>query len=174
MIGFVSDLITNVGAAIGRPQNGAYWHGRTSDARPYICGRGPLGVRLPDGFSLCDSCLLIANKTSPPVLGGEVFCKVRLPHDITDTVGNHSGAVGELVDILQGCDTGQNQHGIHIGFNAGDDVRIHTVADKGDVLRVTVQPIQTVAQHQGVGLAHKISLLAGGQLNGSDQRAGGG
>ena len=78
-------------------------------------------------------------------------------------------AVGEVIDVLLGGDTAENQHRVYVGFDARNDVGIHAVADEGDVLAVTAEKSQTVSKHNRVGLAHKICLLARCDLNGSNK-----
>ena len=74
-----------------------------------------------------------------------------------------------MLDPLPVGDPGEDQDGVQPALDAGHDVGVHPVADDGGVLGVDPQQVQAGAHHQGVGLAHIVGLLAGGQLDGGHQ-----
>jgi len=94
--------------------------------------------------------------------------------DIADTVQNDGGLIGIGLSGFSGGDTGENQNRICTGFQTGNDVSVHAVADDDGFVGVAAKHPQAGTHHERVGFAAKIGLLAGGQFNGSDKRAAGG
>ena len=69
------------------------------------------------------------------------------------------------MQCFPGGHAGEHEDGGHAAFHAGDDVRIHAVADHDGFGRVAAQQAETGAHHERIRLAAKIGLPAGGHLN---------
>ena len=76
-----------------------------------------------------------------------------------------------ILYILAGGTAGEHQNGVQTGFNAGNNIGIHAVADHSRLVRVHTKQAQTGAHHQRVRLADIVCGLAGGQLNRRNQCA---
>lgn len=89
----------------------------------------------------------------------------NLPH----VLEHQTGAVGEVPDGLAAGNAGEHQGGIQARFDTGYNIGIHTVADNGGFLGVDAQELEARAHHEGVGLADKVGVFPGDQLNGGHQ-----
>ena len=91
--------------------------------------------------------------------------------DVADTVEHRAGTVGVFVERRLRGDAGEDEHGGHAAFHAGDNVRIHPVADHDGLGAVAAETLESGAHHQRVRLADIVCGLAGGQLNRRNQCA---
>lgn len=85
--------------------------------------------------------------------------------DVADAVEHRAGAVGVFVERRLRGDAGEDEHRGHAAFHAGDDVRVHPVADHDGLGAVAAETLEPGAHHQRIRLADKVCLLVGRQLN---------
>ena len=94
--------------------------------------------------------------------------------EIADALVDAEGAEREIVDVLAGRGTGQDQVGAQAGLDTRAHVRVHAVADHCGALGVRADLVQASADHDGVRLAHEVGLLSGrGRDHCGDGAAGG-
>lgn len=91
-----------------------------------------------------------------------------------DIVESEIGLVGVAVEIAGLGDAGEDQDGVDFGFDAGNDVGVHAVADNGCFFATALQDFQGVTHDERIGFADIIGLAAGGQLDGGQQSPAGG
>ena len=92
---------------------------------------------------------------------------------IANAVQNYRWAECKFVEVFLFRYARKHQHGIHFGFNARDDIRVHSVTDDNGILAAASKLFERVAHHQGIWLADIVCLFACGQLNWCDERAAG-
>ena len=71
---------------------------------------------------------------------------LQILNQIADSFQNILGTIGEIVDILSGGNTAEHQYRIDIGFNTRNDIRVHPVANEGNLTAVTAQTAQTASE----------------------------
>ncbi len=84
------------------------------------------------------------------------------------------GLIGVAGHVLTSGHAGEHQNGFHTGFDSGDDVGIHAVADHNCILGVDVQVVKGGTHHEGVGFANEEGAVAAGLFDeGSHGTTGG-
>ncbi len=94
--------------------------------------------------------------------------------DVAHAVEDEARLIGEAAALLAGGDAREHQHRVKSGFDAGDDVRVHAVADDRGVFGVDAEELEPGPHHERIGLSDIVGLLSGGKLNRCEQRAAGG
>ena len=89
---------------------------------------------------------------------------------IADVVDDDFGAVGVGVDFFGRGDAGEDEDGVHFGFDAGEDIGIHAVADDRRFFPNTSQFFQRSSHHQRIRFADKVAFFSGGRLDRFEKR----
>jgi hypothetical protein len=77
--------------------------------------------------------------------------------------------IGVAVQVGLSGDPAEDQDGVDARLDAGDDVRIHPVADDDGLVAVALEQSLGVAHDERIGFADEIRLPSGGHLDRRDQ-----
>src|SRR3954452_23236736 len=72
--------------------------------------------------------------------------------EFRDRVDNPRGAEREQLGLLAARDAREAEDRLEACFEAGDDVRVHTVADHGRLLGMRIEGVERGPHHQWIGL----------------------
>lgn len=64
------------------------------------------------------------------------------------------------IDILEACDSGEDEDCVETGFDARNDIRVHSVAYHSCLRRMDAEHLESRAHHERIGLTGEIRLLA--------------
>ena len=101
---------------------------------------------------------------------GSVRPKKESAGKIPDIIDNNFRSVSIGVDFFGRGDAGEDEDGVHFGFNAGKDVGVHAVADDGGFFADAAEFFQGGAHHQRIRFADKITFFSGGRLDRFEKR----
>ena len=101
---------------------------------------------------------------------GSVRPKKESADKIADVVDDDFGAVGVGVDFFGRGDAGEDEDGVHFGFNAGEDIGVHAVADNGGFFADAAQFFQRSSHHQRIRFAYKVAFFPRCRLDRFEKR----